>query len=56
MEYRNPTVKIHGAIECEIKHPRFGWIPFSCVPNDTGAEFNTSELYHRMLPHAKREL
>jgi hypothetical protein len=56
MEYRNPTIKQEGAIECEVNHPEFGWIPFTCVPDDTGAKFDTKELYDKMLPFAVSEV
>ena len=52
MEFRNPTTKREGAIDCEINHPDFGWIPFTCIPNDTGAVFDTTALYNEMLPYA----
>jgi hypothetical protein len=26
----------------------YGWISFTCDPNDNGAEFDVSELYHRI--------
>lgn len=36
-------------IDCEIDHPQYGWIPFSCVQNDNGAEFDTNVLYRLLL-------
>jgi hypothetical protein len=48
MEYRNPQMLENGWIDCEIEHPEYGWIPFTCDPNDTGAQFDTAELHARM--------
>jgi len=47
MEYRNPIFTASGAIDCEINHPVYGWIPFTADPNDVepiGAEvFNAAK-------------
>jgi len=47
MEYRNPIFTASGAIDCEINHPAYGWIPFTADPNDVepiGAEvFNAAK-------------
>jgi hypothetical protein len=48
MEFRNPIFTENGLIDCQIKHLKYGWIPFTCAPNDTGAKFDTSELFFRM--------
>lgn len=48
MEYRNPQMLANGWIDCEINHPDYGWIPFTCDANDTGALFDTAELHARM--------
>ena len=48
MEYRNAKRINGGWIDCEINHPVYGWIPFTCDPNDTGAGFNVAELHARM--------
>ena len=34
MNYRNPTYTADGRIDCEIEHPKFGWIPFTASPDD----------------------
>lgn len=34
MEYRNAQYIEGGRINCEICHPRFGWIEFTADPND----------------------
>jgi hypothetical protein len=47
MEYRKPIFTASGAIDCEINHPVYGWIPFTADPNDIepiGAEvFNAAK-------------
>jgi hypothetical protein len=52
MNYRYPIYTKNGWIDCEIEHPDYGWIPFTCDPNDTGALFNTAALFAEMQPHA----
>lgn len=47
--FRNPIYLENGWIDCEIEHPQFGWIPFTCAPDDDGASFDTRELYDRMV-------
>lgn len=34
MQVRNPVYTSDGRIDCEIKHPVYGWIPFTASPND----------------------
>lgn len=48
MNYRNPKRTSEGWIDCEIEHTDYGWIPFTCDPNDTGALFDTAALYAMM--------
>jgi hypothetical protein len=49
MNYRNPKFCRDGIrIDCEIEHPIFGWIPFTCDPADTGAQFDVQELHQQM--------
>lgn len=45
MEYRNPRKTAGVAIDCEINHPTYGWIPFTCDPQDTGATFDVAALH-----------
>jgi hypothetical protein len=52
MNYRNPVFTATGTIDCEIEHPVYGWIPFTCDPKDSGAQFDTAELFAEMQPHA----
>lgn len=48
MNYRNAQRLANGWIDCEIEHETFGWIPFSCDPNDTGAQFDVAALHAQM--------
>jgi hypothetical protein len=48
MEYRNAKRNENGSIDCEIDHPTYGWIPFTCDPFDTGALFDVVALYEAM--------
>jgi hypothetical protein len=52
MNYRNPIYTQNGWIDCEIEHPTYGWIPFTCDPNDTGAGFDTAALFAEMQPYS----
>lgn len=50
MNYRSPKFcRDNIRIDCEIEHPIYGWIPFTCDPRDTGAEFDVKELHRRMV-------
>lgn len=44
VQYRQPRFNDVGTIDCEIKHPVHGWIPFTVDPNDAGAEFDVQAL------------
>lgn len=48
MEHRNSKFLENGWIDCEINHPEYGWIPFTCNPNDKGAAFDVELLYNQM--------
>jgi hypothetical protein len=37
MNVRNPKYNGLGTIDCEIEHPRYGWIPFTANPDDPEA-------------------
>lgn len=52
MNYRNPVFTEDNRIDCEIEHPIYGWIPFTCDPKDKGAQFDTAVLFAEMQPHA----
>jgi hypothetical protein len=49
MNYRNARHIANGLIDCEIEHPIYGWIPFTCDPTDTGAAFDVVALYDAMV-------
>jgi len=34
LKSRNPIFTVSGAIDCEINHPEFGWIPFTASADD----------------------
>lgn len=48
MEYRNPVFTKPSEITCEINHDEYGWIPFTCHRDDTGATFDVAALYDTM--------
>jgi hypothetical protein len=48
MNYRNAKRLANGWIDCEIEHPNLGWIPFTCDPNDTGAQFDVAAFHAQM--------
>lgn len=48
MNYRNAKRLANGWIDCEIEHETYGWIPFTCNPNDTGALFDVAALHATM--------
>jgi hypothetical protein len=52
MKYRNPRYIDDNHIDCEVEHPEYGWVPFTCNPNDTGAAFNTAALFEEMKLYA----
>jgi hypothetical protein len=45
MNYRNAKRLANGWIDCELEHPDHGWIPFTCDPNDTGAQIDVIALH-----------
>jgi hypothetical protein len=49
MNYRNARHIANGLIDCEIEHPIYGWIPFTCNPSDNGAAFDVVALYDAMV-------
>lgn len=48
MNYRNAQRISGGRIDCEIEHPTYGWIPFTCDPSDIGAQFDVVALHAEM--------
>jgi len=53
MNFRNAKYTKNNWIDCEIEHPKLGWIPFTCNPSDEGAAFDTKELFDRMVASKK---
>lgn len=52
MEYQNPSyTRNNEEINCEVKHAKYGWIPFTARPDD-GEEFGR-ELYAQILADAE---
>ena len=47
-EHRNAKYFNEKIIDCEINHPTYGWIPFSCNPDDNGSDINISKLYESL--------
>lgn len=48
LNYRNAKRISGNRIDCEIDHPIYGWIPFTCDPTDTGAPFDVAALHALM--------
>jgi len=48
MNYRSAKRTSEGHIDCEVEHPIYGWIPFTCDPNDIGALFDVAVLHTQM--------
>lgn len=44
MEWRDAAFDADGRITCEIRHPAFGWIPFTADPADAEAPFDVAAL------------
>jgi len=53
MQYRNAIEKPNNIFDCEINHPDFGWIPFTCNPLDKGANFDVKKLYETIKQDKK---
>jgi len=47
MEWRNPKYVLsnNSAIDVEINHAKYGWIPTTLIENDPYTEFNSKELW-----------
>lgn len=50
MEFRNPGYNAVGTIDCEINHPRFGWIPHT-ISADENPELQASALAANPAPY-----
>jgi hypothetical protein len=50
MNYRNAKYCLDLVrVDCEIDHPAYGWIPFTCNPSDTEASFDVRKLYDKIV-------
>lgn len=47
MKARNPIYTADGAVDLELEHPQYGWIPFTASPDDL--EAHSRELYARAI-------
>lgn len=43
MEFSNPVFNAVGTIDCDINHPDFGWIPYTC------SDVENPEFYAELL-------
>ena len=48
MNYRNAKHIDAIRIDCEIEHPKFGWIPYTLDPSDTDMTINNANLLAAM--------
>lgn len=48
MNYRNAKYIDDTRIDCEIEHPKFGWIPYTIDPADTDMTINNNDLLAAM--------
>ena len=44
MNYRNAKRISGGRIDCEIEHPKYGWIPYTIDPNDKDSTVDNAAL------------
>lgn len=51
MEHRNLKYNRHGTIDCEINHPRYGWIPFTASVADPDP--STAAIYAAIMEGGK---
>lgn len=54
MNIRNPKLIAGGRIDCEVQHPKLGWIPFTADPADAeplGAEIHAAALLLNPAPY-----
>lgn len=47
INWRSPRYNARGAIDCEIEHPQFGWIPFTASEDDP--EEHGRSIYQAIL-------
>ena len=48
MEYRNAIYVEKNVIDCEILHPKFGWIPYTLDSDDTDMTVDNDALFAAM--------
>lgn len=53
MEYRNAVQLGNGNIDCEIKHPSLGWIPFTVCQKEINPFFDVASLYNKIIDDKK---
>ena len=50
-ESRSPCYTAAGSIDCEIRHPTLGWIPFTATPDDP--EDQGRQIFDALKDHAR---
>ena len=45
MNFKNQSYNQFGTIDCEIEHPKYGWIPFTATPDDP----ETADIYNQII-------
>tara|TARA_X000001382_G_scaffold105561_1_gene80770 strand:- start:222 stop:638 length:417 start_codon:yes stop_codon:yes gene_type:complete len=49
-QYKNAKkINEDGDIDCDIKHPTHGWIPFTLNLKDTGSSIDTKKLHDKII-------
>lgn len=57
MNTRNAKYNEFGTIDCEIEHPKFGWIPFTASsddPDDGGRKIHADLMLGTILPYTPK--
>jgi len=53
-EYKNPRkISEDGAIDVDINHPLFGWIPFTLILGDPGTNIDINKLHEKIVKENK---
>lgn len=52
MNFRHAAFNAFGSVDCEIDHPRYGWIPVTAAPDDP----QTAGLFAAAAPEAQAYL
>lgn len=53
MNFRKEVLLPNGMIDCEIEHPKLGWVPYTCDKNAKSADMDIADLHARMSVTAK---